>query len=143
SDRIPFFRRRLIEVGIREEPQPDDAAGVTVDRSDRQVLASRPDRYTRILLLVLERIGSAIRTTPIEPETESLLVGPGGLLEARLVDQPQIEPPVVAARFVEPLDPGLLCGHKSRVFFGIVGGERLEKVERAGAPPRNLVPETI
>ena len=83
---------------IREQPQADDAGRVAVVRSRRvDRLAARADRDARILLLVLERIGRAVGRALVEPEPVALGSGPVGLVEARLVDQPEVLPAVVAA----------------------------------------------
>src|SRR5271166_5449855 len=63
----------------------------------RHVLATPADRHTRILLLVRERIGRTIGIAHVKPEPVPLRIGGGGLGEARLVDQTEIVPPVIAA----------------------------------------------
>ena len=122
--RIPFLGRRLVEVGIREQPQADDAGGLAVVGADRQrrLAAAAPIFDAGIFLLVLERDRAGSRADPalVEPQAEAVGVGAGGLLEARLVDQAEVMPAVVAAELQRR-----------------VGRERLQEIERAdAAPPR-------
>ncbi len=96
---IPFFCCGLVEVGIGEEPQSDDPGRVSVIGSRRDILAARADRDAGVFFGILERIGRAIGVAHIEPQPIALRVGSRRLGETRLVDQPEIIPPVVTAVF--------------------------------------------
>src|SRR5262249_57957794 len=98
--------RGVVEIRIGEQPEADTPGGLAVIRSDRklpaqarQVLAAGVDRDTRIFLLVRERIRRTFRPGQafVEPQPEPFRIGTGGLLEARLVDQAEIAPAIVAA----------------------------------------------
>src|SRR5690606_39275686 len=67
---IPFLRGLLVEVRIREQAQAEDAGRIAVVGADRDRLAARADRHTRILALVFERIGLAAGFANVEPESE-------------------------------------------------------------------------
>ena len=92
-------RRLLVEGGVREEPQADDAAGERRSRS-RPACSFRAPRSSTpgVLRLVVEGIGRAVGATLVEPEAVALRVGARRLLEAGLVDEAEVGPPVVAAR---------------------------------------------
>ena len=114
-DRIPFLLGRLVERRIREETQAHDTAGVAVVGADGYGLAAGSDLHPGILALVLEGVGWA--DAPVQPQAKSLgiaalavglLVGllvslPVAALgiprlEARLVHQSEILPPVGPGR---------------------------------------------
>src|SRR5262249_36136139 len=97
--RVPFLGGGLVEVRVREQSQTDDAGGPAIGRSPREVLPPGADLHAGILLLVLERIRRTVGAdaTLVEPQPEALWVRAGRFLEARLVDQTQIFPAVVAA----------------------------------------------
>ena len=123
---IPPLGGRLIEGGVREEAQADDAARLPVVRPHRQVLAAGANRHPRILRLVLEGIGGTVGPALVEPEPVALRVGAGGLLEARLVDQAEVVPAVVPAELERR-----------------VRGERLQEIEGPEAGGRDTVPEAV
>jgi len=86
--RVPRLGRRLVEVGIREEPQAHDAGRPSVGGADRQlVLASGADGDAQVLLVVLERVRRTVGAPLVEPEAVAVGIGPFRLLEARLVDE--------------------------------------------------------
>ncbi len=125
--RIPLLGRRLIEIGIRKEPQADDAGRPSVGGADGQlVLAPRADGDARVLLVVLEGVGRTVGPPPVEPEPVPVGIGPFRLLEARLVDETEEVPAVVPAR-LEPL----------------VRGNDLEQIEGPEAVDRDPVPEAV
>ena len=94
---VPFLRGRLVEVGIREQPQADDAGRLAVERADRHVLARarrspHPDISARSRTDRRGQSGAAL----VEPRPKRSGSGPVGLVEAGLVDQAEIVPAVVA-----------------------------------------------
>src|SRR5262249_27580268 len=98
---VPPLRRRVVEIRIGEQPQADDARRLAVGGADRHRLAvdigaARAPLDAGILALVLERIGRTLgrdRNALVHPQ--AVRVGPGRLLEARLVDEAVIAPSVV------------------------------------------------
>ena len=124
--RVPFLRRRLVEVGIGEQAQADDAGSPAVERTDRQVLAARADGHPGIFLFVLERIRRAITAAVIQPQAEARRIRAGRLVEAGLVDQAEVVPAIVAV--------ALQAG---------IRRQRLQEIQRAVALTRDGVPETI
>src|SRR5262249_37774379 len=68
---VPFLRRCLFEIRIREQAKPDDSRRISVVRTHGQLAVRQPasgaDLYARVLLLVLERIGRAVRRALVEP----------------------------------------------------------------------------
>ena len=123
---IPAARSRLVERGIRKQPQPDDAGRVPVERSDRHRTASRTDRNTRVLRLVLEGVGRAIGAPHVEPESVAVLARSGALVETGLVDESEITPARIAA-----------------VLQARVIRHGLQEIEDAGAIDRQLVPQSV
>lgn len=125
---VPGGLGRLVEGRVGEQAQTHDARGVAVIGSQRDVLAPRSDLHARVLRLVLERIRRALRILDpvVEPQTVAVLADAVSLLETRLVDQPEVLPPVVAA-----------------VVQARVVRDGLEQVQVAEAQPRKLVPEPV
>src|SRR5262249_54286328 len=109
-----------------KEPQADDAARPAVVRAHGHIPAAGTDLHAGILLLVLEWIRRAVGAALVEPQPEALRIGTRGLLEARLVDQSEVFPSVVAA--------GLERG---------VRRQRLEEIEGAEADRVHLVPHAV
>ncbi len=97
--RVPALGRRLVECRVGEQAQPENAGRLAVIGAGGDVLAARADRHTRIFCRVGERVGRAVRVALVEPQPVMLGVGAGGLGKARLVDQPEIIPAIVAAVF--------------------------------------------
>ncbi len=135
---VPLVLRRLVEVGVREQAQADDAgrgAEGGADRQARAVLEGRPagaDLDPWIFALVLERIGRAVRAADIEPEAEPLRIGTGRLFEARLVERAEPAPARVAVASLA-------------VAIGLarMRGDDLEEIEGGEAVPGHLVPEAV
>src|SRR5262249_37028973 len=123
---VPLLGGGFVERGVWKKPKADDARRPPIIRPDGKVLAAGVDLHTGILLLVLERIRRAIGAALVEPQSKARRVGGRGRFEARLVDQPQILPAVVAA--------GLELW---------VRGQRFEEVEGAEADRVHPVPEQI
>lgn len=65
--RIPALLRRFVEIGIGEQPQPNDAARLTIDGSDRHGAAAGPHLCALERVGIGERIGRAVRVALIEP----------------------------------------------------------------------------
>ena len=124
--RVPVPGGRLIEFRVREQAQAQDTRRLAIVGSHRQVLAAGADRHAGVLLRVGERIGRAVGAALVQPQAEVLGVGPGRLVEAGLVGQAQIGPPVGAV-----------------VLERRVGGDGLEQVEGAERPLRHQVPEPV
>ena len=130
--RVPGLGGLLVECGVREQAQADDAARIAVERADRlrravaERLAARADRDARILALVLERIGGAALGADVEPEAAPVRVGRGGALEARLVDEPEVVP----ARFAVVAERGMRA-------------HDLEQVEGAEGGSAQAIPEAV
>ena len=90
------------------------------------VLPRAPIATPGYFCFVFERIGRAIGRALIQPEAVPLRIGTGGLDEARLVDQAEIFPAVIAA------------GLQARM-----RRQRLQEIERAIGGDANPVPEPI
>src|SRR6266478_2141461 len=129
----PLSRCRLIKVGIGEKPQPDDAGRIAVIGAQRKILTSRANGDTRILLLVLKRIGRAVGygATLVQPQAIALRVRTSGFVEARLIDEPEIFPAIVAA---------ILW---SFVLRSMVGRKCFQEIQSPEAGVGNPIPETI
>ena len=96
--RVPLLRRLFVEVGIREQPQTDDAGRVAVKRADRRCSCrARRSSTPGYFCLVLKRIRRAVRPRACRAKAEAIRVGAGCLLETGLVDQAEIVPAIVAA----------------------------------------------
>src|SRR6185369_17615470 len=93
---VPRLGGLFVERRIGKQAQADDAAGVAVERADRQRravaerLAARTDRDAGVLRLVLERIGGAALGAHVDPEAAPVRVGRLRALEARLVDEAEV-----------------------------------------------------
>src|SRR5688500_11057175 len=75
--RIPLARGFLVEVGVREQAQADDAGRLAIIRSDRHVPAAGTCRHARIFALVRKRVGAAVGAPLIEPKSIVLWIGSG------------------------------------------------------------------
>ena len=126
AHRVPVALRLGVEGGVGEQPQSDHACGFAVVGADRHVAATRTDLDTGIFVLVGKRVRRAVRPALVEPQSEALRIGAGCLLEAGLVDHPEILPPVVAA-----------------VLERRVRGDRLQKIERAERRDGHVIPEPV
>src|ERR1041384_7897287 len=97
--RIPFPGGLFVEFRIGEQPKSDDTAGITVERSDRQILPPCTDPYARVLRFVLKRVGWASRAyNPlVEPEPEPIRIRSGAFFKTWFIDQTKIVPSTIAA----------------------------------------------
>src|SRR5260370_20221101 len=136
STRVPVLGRSLIEIGVGEEPQPDDSGFIAIERNDWEVLtvdfrAGGADFCARIFLLVLERIGFALRATFVQPQPASLRIGPTRLFKTGIIDEAKVLPASIAT--------------ESRVDLQQfrVGGEDFQKVQGPGAPVDQRIPEPV
>src|SRR5258708_7330552 len=128
----PLFCCRFIKVGIREKSQPDDARRIAVIGAQRKILTPRANGNTRILLLVLKGIGRTVGSgaTLVQPQAIALRVGTSGFVEARLVDEPEIFPTIMAALLLAPL------------LWSLVRRKRFQQNPMTKASLRNLNPQT-
>ncbi len=124
--RVPALGRHFVKSRVRKQAQPDNPSRLAVVGSGGDGLAARPDRHTRVFGCVGERVGRAIRAALVEPQPVMLGVGGGGLGKARLVDEAQIGPAIVAA-----------------VFEAGRGRQDLQQVERAEGQVGQLVPQPV
>ena len=123
---IPFLGGGCIEGGIRKETETDNTGRPSIVRADGQVVTARANPHAGIFRFVFEWIGRAIRIALVEPQAVALRIGPGRLDETGLVHQPKISPAIVAGI----LEAGM-------------GGERLEKIERAKTGDGERIPKAI
>ena len=126
ANRVPRFLCRLVKVGVWKATQSDDPGSKPVVRTDRQGGPARTDLDAGIFLRVLEGIGRASSVAPVEPKAKSVGVWAGRLGKARLVDQPQEAPSVIAA--------GYQAG---------IGREGFQKIKIAETDLNELLPEPI
>ena len=124
---VPALCRRVIEVGIGKQPQPDNAGRVAVVGTDRNVLASGADLDAGILRFVLERIRRTGFAPDVEPQAIAVFARAVAFVEARLVHQAEILPTVVATVIL---------------YAGMVG-DGLEKIQDAGALYRQPIPKAV
>src|SRR5262249_27283839 len=94
---VPFFRCYFIEIRIREDPQTDDAAGIAIVGSYRQVFAARADFYALIFLFVFKWIRRTIFAALVQPQTETVRTRRLGFFKAWFVDHAEVLPASVAA----------------------------------------------
>ena len=123
---VPLLRRRLVEVGIGEQAQADDAGGAcrNTNRPEYSCRARRSSRRDICFHSRTDRAGNpGSRLSSHRPKRSGS--GPVGFFEARLVDQAEIVPAIVAA--------GLQAG---------IGGQRLQEIERADAGLRTSCPRS-
>src|SRR5260370_41349921 len=65
--RVPLPRGCLVEGWVWEQPQADDPGRISVERTRREVLASRAQLHALVFGLVLEGVGRTIRAALVEP----------------------------------------------------------------------------
>src|SRR5271165_1335449 len=135
---IPALGRSLVEVRIREKPQAYDAGLITVIRAHSQFFAvgtngltARANLHARILLLILEWIGFAVRAALIDPQPPSLWIGAGRFFKTGIIDQAQVLPAFVATESRVDLQQ-----------FG-VRGDDLQKVQGPGALVDQRIPKVV
>ena len=121
---VPARLGFLVEGGIGEQAQSDNAAGFAIIRAEGNRLAARADFHARIFPLVGERIGRAGRVANVAPK--AILVRPRGRRETGLVDEAELGPAIVAP-------------------VGSVGVRRneLEQVESAKGRAAHRIPEAV
>ncbi len=66
---IPALLGLLVEIWVREKAESNNPRGIPIVRSYRYILAARSDLYTRVLRLILEWVGPAVRIPHVKPET--------------------------------------------------------------------------
>src|SRR6202030_16107 len=93
---VPTLCRRLLEFGVGEEAQPENAGRISVIRADRNGTAARADLHPGILRLVGERVGRTVAAAHVEQQPETSVVRLCRRIETRLVDQAEPVPPPVA-----------------------------------------------
>ncbi len=123
---IPFFYCGFVEIGVGEEAQSDDPRRVSVIGPRRDVLAARADRDAGVLLGILERVWRAIGIAHVDPQTITLRVRSCGLRKTRLVDEPEIIPPVFPA-----------------VFQAGIRGQDFQEVEISEGQVGQIVPQPV
>ena len=126
---VPLLGRRLVEVGIREQPEADDPRRLPVVGAHRHAPAPGSDPDARVPLLVLEGVGRTVRAPLVEPQAVALGIRAGRLVEAGLVDQAEILPARAPVEVLHALVR--------------VGREDLEEVEEAEAGDGDHVPEAV
>jgi hypothetical protein len=94
---IPALLGFLVEIRVREKAESDHPRGIPIVRSYRYILAARSDFHTRVLRLVLEWVGPAVRISHVEPETITIRTRAGSALETGFVYETHILPSVVTA----------------------------------------------
>jgi hypothetical protein len=99
SLRIPSLCRLGIEIRIGKQAQSDNAAGLAVERSNRNDSIAHANLYPRVFLFVFKWIGWAIGFALVEPETRVVRIRTGRLFKAGIIDQPEILPATVTAVF--------------------------------------------
>src|SRR5215213_8307693 len=100
-----------------------------------QRLAARTDEHAGILLLVFKRLGRAIGSALVEPESKAVCIRTSRFFEAGFVNESEILPAIVAAELQ------LLA----RLWIDRVWIRRdtFQQIERAEAGCADVVPETI
>src|SRR2546426_8200069 len=94
---VPVLARLVVEVGIRKQPEADDAGWLAVVGADLHRVAASADLYAGISRVVRERVRRAVAIALIDPEKEVSRIGFSRLPEARLVDEPEVPESVVTA----------------------------------------------
>ena len=97
--RIPSPSSRLVELRIRKESKTHDTGADSIVRANRHILASCSELYAWILGLIFKRIGWTILAASIQPETIVLRIRACTFLEAGLVYESEIGPPIVPVAF--------------------------------------------
>ena len=140
---VPPPCRGFVELRVREQAEPDDPGGVAVvgARLERLAVdgaAARSNPHARVFRGVLERIGRAPGLPLVEPQPHAIRIRPRGLLEARLVDQAEVLPPVLTTAVRQS---GRVAG--TAVLLRRVRGQDLQEVERADAVVAQRVPHHV
>ena len=98
-------------------------------------LATRTDAHAGILLLVFKRLGRAVGSAFVEPESKAVRIRSSWFFEAGFVDESQVLPAIVAAVFkTSRRTSDRSHWDKTRQF---------QQIERAEAGGADVVPETI
>src|SRR3990172_7760660 len=82
---IPALLGLLVEIRVREKAESHNPRGIPIVRSCRYILAARSDFHTRILCLVLERVGPTVRIAHVEPEAITIRTRAGAVPETGFV----------------------------------------------------------
>src|SRR5262249_18201527 len=112
----------LVEIGIGEQTQPDDARGIAVVGADRHVLrgSARAELDAGIFVCVGVRIGRAVGGLHALVEPEPPFARLGRLLETGFVDEAVVFPAIVPGERYPGLARRLAGGLVHALVFAVV-----------------------
>ncbi len=129
---VPSLCGLGVKGGIGEQAQADDAAGITIVGAYRlsgtvaKGLTPGADGHARVLGLVFEGVRCAVLAAHVEPQAAAVWIGALRLVEAGLVEHPEVLP-----------------AGRAGVAEAGVGADDLEQIEGTEGVAGHLVPEAV